>query len=104
MSKPATRAEREYMDRVAALGCIACRKHGHHGTPAEIHHSRETAGMGQRGSNYDAIPLCPAHHRGTMHPHVTSIHLDRRVFIQTFGNEAALVEEVRLLLGERSAA
>lgn len=54
----ATLAEREYMGRVAALGCLLC------GQPAEVHHIREGQGMAQRASNWLTVPLCPEHHRG----------------------------------------
>jgi len=37
-----------HFERVAALGCIACLIDGNPGTPAELHHIRETAGGGQR--------------------------------------------------------
>ena len=87
-----TKSEKAHMDAVAALGCIACHQQGHN-TPAEIHHIR--AGMGlKRATSYQVIPLCPAHHRGTMHPLVPSIHLDKRAFIKRFGSEASLLEEV----------
>ena len=89
---------KDHLSRIAELGCIACRKMGHYGTPAEIHHIRETAGMGQKSSDREAIPLCANHHRGLMHPHVPSVHLDRKVFIQTFGNELQLLQEVAELL------
>ncbi len=95
-----TAAEKKHMQQVADLGCIACYLQGTPGTPAELHHARETAGMGQRASNMDVIGLCPAHHRGTHHPAVPSIHLARREFIKHFGTEADLLAKVRELLGE----
>ena len=83
-----------HKDRVAALGCLCCEKLGYRGSPAELHHVRETVGMGQRASDRDVLPLCSAHHRGTMHG-VPSIHLDRRVFIELFGTELSLLDEVK---------
>lgn len=88
------------MGAVAAQGCIACRMDGNPGTPCELHHIRETAGMGQRASDDDVLPLCPMHHRGTMHRpgrdgHVPSIHLDRLAFIAEYGTELELLEKVR---------
>ncbi|TXH46551.1 MAG: hypothetical protein E6Q97_29235 [Desulfurellales bacterium] len=89
----------KYLGRLAALGCIACRKMGYEDSGAEIHHIRETVGMGQRAGHDEAIPLCPAHHRGTHHPHVPSIHLARREFIARFGTELELLAEVRKAIG-----
>lgn len=92
------------MAKVAALGCIACEMDGNHGTPPELHHARETAGVGQRASNYEVIPLCPAHHRGTMHrpgrdDHVASIHRDRLAFIELYGSESELIQLVKQKIG-----
>lgn len=98
-----TKAESEHMSKVAELGCIACFIDGNHGTPPELHHIRETAGAGQRASNFEVIPLCPAHHRGTMHKpgrdgHVPSIHRDRLAFIELYGSELDLLSAVSDML------
>lgn len=57
-------AAKRHLNRLAGLGCILCRHLGHEGTPAEIHHLRDGQGAAQRGSDWTAVPLCPAHHRG----------------------------------------
>jgi hypothetical protein len=90
-----SKAMQAHMDRVAEMGCIACALSGNPGTPAELHHPRTDAGGGQKAPDSDVIPLCPAHHRGTLHPRVPSIHRDRNVFIATFGSEAELLVRVR---------
>lgn len=89
-----TKAEKAHLSRIAALGCIACHLQGTPGTPAEIHHVRAGAGMGQRSGHFRAIGLCPAHHRGTHHPAVPSIHLAKRKFIEIFGAEEDLLQAV----------
>lgn len=95
-----TKAEKEYLSRVAEIGCVACAIQGTPGTPAEIHHLREGQGMSQRADYRSAVPLCPAHHRGTDHPRTPSIHLAKRAFIAAFGTEAQLLEEVMRRIGE----
>jgi len=60
-----TLAEKQHLSRVAELGCAVCRRMGHPGTPAEIHHLRAGTGAGRRGNNWAVIPLCPEHHRGS---------------------------------------
>ena len=87
-----TQDEKRYMADAASLGCIVCRMSWYGHTPAELHHPRSGQGMSQRASNRDVIPLCPAHHRGTMHPAVPSIHLDKAKFERLFGTESELVE------------
>ena len=64
-----TLAEKKHMGRVAELGCAVCRKIGHPGTPAELHHTRAGVGAGRRSSHWDVIPLCPEHHRGNTGVH-----------------------------------
>lgn len=91
-----TKAEKEHLSKVAALGCMVCKRMGYEGTPAEIHHPRRGTGLGQRASHYDAIPLCPEHHRGN-----TGIHgLGTKGFPKKWGfTEADLLDEVKMLLG-----
>lgn len=93
------KAEKEHLSKVAELGCVACYLQDTPGTLCEIHHVRAGKGKGQRASNYEVIGLCPAHHRGTQHPAVPSIHLAKRAFIDQFGTEHDLLELVRRLIG-----
>lgn len=64
MKRAATRAEREHMGRVAALGCVLCRLQGRGPTPAQVHHLREGQGMAQRSAHWLVAPLCPECHTG----------------------------------------
>lgn len=90
--KPATAKEREYMGRVAALGCIVC------GNPAQVHHIREGHGISQRASHYLTIPLCPEHH--TNDPF--SIHgAQQREFKNIHGDELHLLAQTIKLLHMR---
>ena len=98
-TKHRTKSDNEWLGLITELGCIACLVQGTPGTPAEIHHIRAGKGKGQRASNYEVIGLCPAHHRGTMHPQVPSIHMAKRAFIEQFGTEQDLLQQVRRLIG-----
>ena len=92
-----TSEERKHLSRVAALGCMVCRRlHGPHDPgPVEIHHKRAGTGAGRRSSHFDAMPLCPEHHRGK-----TGIHgLGTKGFPKHWGfNEDDLLQDVRDLL------
>lgn len=90
-----TAAEKKHMSKVAALGCILCKRIGYQGTPAELHHPRRGTGMGQRASNYDVIPLCLEHHRGN-----TGVHgLGTKGFPKHWGfDEADLLADVKKLM------
>lgn len=84
------KAEAEYMNRVAWLGCMLCRVIYANDPDsigsAELHHVREGQGMAQRAQNWLVIPLCPSCHRG---PH--GIHGDRMLL------RNARVDEMDLL-------
>lgn len=56
------KADKEYMGRVAALGCAICRlAYGIEDTPALVHHLRTGQGK-KRASDKHTMPLCPTHH------------------------------------------
>lgn len=90
------KSERDYLNRVASLGCIACRNLGHGETPAHIHHIRTGKGMGQRASNYETIPLCPTHHQ--QGGHGVAIHAGQKTWEANFGTELELLEQVKMEL------
>jgi hypothetical protein len=70
-------ASKRHMGRIAEVACVLCDALGRPGTPAEVHHIRDGAGMQQRASDWLTVPLCPACHRG---PH--GVHGDRRLLRQ----------------------
>ena len=98
-TKHRTKADNSYLSAIAQIGCIACLVQGTPGTPGEIHHIREGQGKGQRADHRESICLCPAHHRGTMHPQIPSIHMDKHKFIAEFGTEAELLQRTQKELG-----
>lgn len=81
------------MARVADLGCIVCRKLGHHDTPAMLHHPRSGTGWG-RASHMDVLPLCYFHHQGAEGIHT----LGSKAWARKYWTEAELLEDVRTLL------
>ena len=91
-----TKDEKKHLDKLSAIGCVLCHLQGTPGSPSEIHHPRKGTGMGQRASHYDAIPLCPEHHRGS-----SGIHgLGVKAFTKHYDiDEAGLLHITRRLLG-----
>lgn len=76
-----TAASRRHMGRVAALGCIACRRLELGQTSAQVHHIRE----GRLARNdFLTIPLCPEHHTGTR----ASVHLAKPALMRQLGVES----------------
>ena len=88
-------AAKRHMDRVAALGCLLCRKLGDSGSAAELHHIREGQGMSQRAQDVLVLPLCPEHHRGA-----SGVHgLGKRMFYTRYRvDELDLLAETLELL------
>jgi len=76
------------MQKVAELGCIACRKLGHFGTPAELHHI-QSGMLGKKTDNFSVIPLCPYHHRTSNY----SYHQNPMWFTKVFGTQTELLQE-----------
>ena len=95
--KPPSAAEREYMGLVARLDCAA---RGCGVSPVEVHHPRHGAGMGQRASHFDVIPLCPAHHRTGGFG--VAIHAGQKTWEAKFGIEAELTKKTQHLVKELS--
>jgi hypothetical protein len=65
-------------------------------SPAEIHHLRiKSRGIGLKASHYDAIPLCPEHHRGQ-----SGVHgMGTKGFAKHYGfDESDLLETTKILL------
>jgi len=88
-------AGKRHMGRVAALGCIICRRLGWGETPAQVHHIRTGQGAAQRAGDGLVLPLCPEHHQGA-----TGLHgLGNRAFEARYKvTELELLDEVILLL------
>lgn len=93
-SKAPSAAARFHMGRVAAIGCIVCRRAGFGETPAEVHHIRTGTGWG-RASHFRTLPLCFHHHRGADGIHT----LGTKAWERRYGSEQDLLSEVLALLG-----
>ena len=91
------KAEKDWMERVQALGCIACREEMDVYTPAEIHHILRS---GRRIDHFHVLPLCAIHHRGGRNDATaTSRHPYRLAFEERYGAEWDLLALVRARLG-----
>ena len=81
----ATKEEKQWMDKVASLGCYVCER------PAALHHIRpKGTGMGRRTSHFHVIPLCYDHHQGQF-----SIHMSKKAFEKEYGTETEILEIVK---------
>jgi hypothetical protein len=91
-----TNNEKQWLNDLSEIGCILCAHLGTPGTPAEIHHPRSGVGMGKKATHFEAIPLCPEHHRGK-----TGVHgLGTKGFPKHYGiTEQDLQAKAALMVG-----
>lgn len=97
-----TKAEKSYLDRVAALGCIVCANLGHPDSPAGIHHIRDGQGLGQRSSHFETLPLCSIHHQTGGYG--VAIHAGQETWESLYGTELELLAQIRRELGIEEVA
>ena len=89
MSK--TKVDKQWLDDVSSLCCIACRNAGLGASLAEIHHVRSGAGMAQRSAHTQVLPLCPRHHRAC---YPTGFHAAPKSWQAEHGSEETLLAQV----------
>ena len=84
-----TKAEKQYWDRLANLGCIACRIDGVHNPVVSIHH---IDGRTKPGCHKLVLPLCAGHHQdGTDNDKSRiAVHPYKRRFEARYGSQMAL--------------
>ena len=100
MSNP-TKSELAYWDRVAAIGCIACRIDGRYNPVVSIHH---VEGRTKPGCHKKVLPLCAGHHQnGTGNDKsLIAIHPFKRRFEDRYGTQEQLMEMRDHILGENN--
>lgn len=106
MSTHATIAEKQWMGKIAAMGCIACKMRLGTHEPTTVHHITDS---GRRLGHMFTIPLCPFHHQGYIKPGMTgkrmeqtfgpSLAKSKAEFVRVFGTELELLEKVKSCLG-----
>ncbi len=78
------------------IGCIVCRlENGVHSQP-EIHHVRDTLGVGQKRDHDRTIPLCPTHHR--LGGYGVARHEGLPEWEKRHGSEVGLLDMVNTIL------
>lgn len=92
-----TKAERLWMDKITALGCIVCRNQGRGFVPAAVHHILRG---GIRIGHLFSLPLCdPGHHQNAPTGcGEISRHPNKAQFEERYGTEMQLLEQCRELV------
>lgn len=83
-----------HWDKVAALGCIACRADGISNDYVSIHH---TDGRTKPGAHFKVLPLCGPHHQ-TGGESAPSIHPYKARFEVKYWAQSELLKKVADLL------
>jgi len=94
-----TAKERRLHDKMAAIGCCACRLDGNHNPVVSIHH---IDGRTKPGAHERVLPLCAGHHQdGTGMPGLIAVHPWKKRFELKYGSQMdllricmAMIEEV----------
>lgn len=100
-------ADEERFRQLHKIGCIACRSM-HYWIQPEIHHLVDKGTREHSGGHTATIPLCVWHHRGYVPVGLSaeyleeiygpSMALNKRAFVERFGNERALLATTDLLI------
>ena len=98
-----TAAEKLMWSRLAALGCVACKKDGNFNTHVSIHH---VDGRTKPGCHQLVLPLCAGHHQdGTGEDKaLIAVHPWKARFEARYGTQAELMAECAQALGEQLPA
>ena len=89
-------AEKRFHDRLASLGCIACRVDGNHNPIVSIHH---IDGRTKPGAHLRVLPLCAGHHQdGYGISGLIAVHPYKRRFEDRYGSQYELLAMCEQLL------
>lgn len=93
-----TAEEREWMDFITSVGCIACLIDGHPGTPGAVHH---ILCGGRRLGHLHSICLCQPGHHMDGGPDKISRHPWKARFEARYGTEAELLARTKAIRESR---
>lgn len=93
-----TAQQRRFWDRLASIGCIACRKMGIHTPHVSIHH---VIGRTKPHAHWAVLPLCGPHHQDMGVQGVFPVHPYKARFEEAYGNQGDLMREcIQILLDQ----
>jgi hypothetical protein len=98
--RPPTAEEARFMDAIASLGCIACRKDGIENPWGSIHH---IDGRTKPGAHFLVLFLCAGHHQAGTGENKTliAVHPDKARFEARYGTQRELLAECIEMLKEQ---
>lgn len=101
--RPPTAEEARFMDAIASLGCIACKKDGWHNPDVSVHH---IDGRTKPGAHFLVLGLCAGHHQHGTGPNPTliAVHPYKARFEERYGTQRELLAECVAVLEQQKEA
>jgi len=94
-----TKEEKLFHEKLASIGCIACRMDGEKNYHVSIHH---IDGRTKPNAHKLVLPLCAGHHQeGTGAPGLISVHPWKRRFEARYGNQYDLLQICKEIINQR---
>lgn len=91
-----TKADIEFQDRIARIGCIACLHDGIFTPHVSIHH---IDGRTKPGAHRKVLPLCGPHHQDQGIAGVVAVHPWKARFEREYGSQYELLAEAKKIAG-----
>lgn len=88
-----TKADIEFQDRIASIGCIVCRKQGIENDMVSIHH---IDGRTKQGAHRKVLPLCHEHHQWADNQKPKrwfTLHGNKAEFEREYGSQYDLLDQ-----------
>ena len=91
-----TKVEKDYHDRIAGVGCIACLQDGIVNPWVSLHH---IDGRTKPGAHLKVLPLCGPHHQQDDRSGVVAVHPNKARFQQEYGSQYELLAQAKQIAG-----
>ena len=97
-----SKADIEFQDRIASIGCIVCRNQGIENDMVSIHHIE---GRTKKSAHRKVLPLCYQHHQGVDNSKPKrwfTLHGNKAEFEREYGTQYELLDQCLGIINERA--
>jgi len=96
--KTRTKAEKDFQDKISAIGCIVCHNQGIENHYVSIHH---IDGRTKLGAHMNVLPLCYPHHQqidNNKPKRWLTLHSDKNGFERLYGTQEELLAQCNIII------
>jgi len=96
--KTRTKADIDFQDKIAQIGCIVCLNQGIENYHVSVHH---IDGRSKKGSHKKVLPLCGPHHQqgdNRKPKQWFTLHVNKTEFEAAYGTQEELLEQCLLMI------